>query len=379
MVTKRNVLFDLIRGVSALVVMFSHLRNTMFIDYSELKGTGNISTKIFYFFTGLGHQAVMIFFVLSGFFVGGAVINKRRIFKFSDYLLSRLTRLWVVLIPALIFTLGLDLLVDFLSPDIIEGTYLKILNSGPKESYSLSIKTFIANIFFFQTIYTPVYGSNSPLWSLANEFWYYILFPLMFIVLKNKSTYNFYIRVLSFFLLIGFSIMIYDKLEGYLIWLMGVLVFALYQSNIKIRNKSISNLIILFSMILFLISIVVSKKDYFAGVSLISNDLFIGVCFSIFIFSIKDSSFFIIENKYLSKFSIWLSNISFTLYVIHFPLLMLIFALFYKDNMQVLSLNSFIEFSTISIVLIVFSYFFWYLFERNTDKVKKYIKQKITK
>jgi len=36
-----------------------------------------------------------------------------------------------------------------------------------------------ANVFFLQTITVPVYGSNSPLWSLANEFWYYLLFPLL--------------------------------------------------------------------------------------------------------------------------------------------------------------------------------------------------------
>ena len=32
-------------------------------------------TKVFYLATGLGHQAVMIFFVLSGFLVGGSVIT----------------------------------------------------------------------------------------------------------------------------------------------------------------------------------------------------------------------------------------------------------------------------------------------------------------
>jgi peptidoglycan/LPS O-acetylase OafA/YrhL len=376
MAGRRNILFDLIRGVSALIVMFSHVRNAMFIDYSELENTSSFTTKIFYFFTGLGHQAVMIFFVLSGFFVGGSVINKNRVFEFSDYLLSRLNRLWVVLIPALVFTFGIDLLVNFLSPDVIDGFYLNVLNSGPSESYSLSVKTFIGNVFFLQTIFYPVYGSNGPLWSLANEFWYYILFPLMFIVIKNNSTYKLYIRVFSF---LGLSIMIYDKLEGYLIWLMGVLVFALYQNNFKINNKFIRNFIILFSGIIFSFSIIFSKQDFFADTYLMSSDLFIGISFSLLLLSIKDSNFLIIKNEYLSKFSIWLSNISFTLYVIHFPIMMLIFSLFYENNMQVFSLDSSIQFIIISVGITLFSYCFWYLFEKNTDKVKKYIKQKITK
>lgn len=377
MVSNRNILFDLIRGVSAIIVMFSHLRNIMFIDYSALQNKDSIITKLFYFFTGLGHQAVMIFFVLSGFFVGGAVINKNRVFKFSDYLIARLNRLWVVLIPALIFTLGIDLIVDYISPEVIKGQYLTVMNSGPSDSYSSSFKTFLSNIFFLQTIYSPVYGSNGPLWSLANEFWYYILFPLMFIAFKNKSSYKIFIRILSFILFIILSLMIHDKLEGYLIWLLGVTIFALYQSEIKIRNMFISNLLIIASIVIFSIAIVISKKDYFSETFLMSNDFFIGICFSLFIFSIKNSRFFEIKNIYLSKFSIWLSNISFTLYVIHFPLLMLIFSLFYKNNMQVISTYSLIQFFLISLFIIGFSYVFWYLFERNTDKVKYYIKEKM--
>lgn len=32
---------------------------------------------------------------------------------------------------------------------------------------------------FLQTRFTPVFGSNGPLWSLFNEFWYYVLFPAL--------------------------------------------------------------------------------------------------------------------------------------------------------------------------------------------------------
>jgi peptidoglycan/LPS O-acetylase OafA/YrhL len=35
------------------------------------------------------------------------------------------------------------------------------------------------NAFFLQTIAGPTFGSNGPLWSLAYEWWYYVLFPLV--------------------------------------------------------------------------------------------------------------------------------------------------------------------------------------------------------
>ena len=66
----RNLWLDLLRGLSALVVCLGHLRNAILVDGSDLIHP-SITLKAFYFITGFGHQAVMVFFVLSGYFVGG--------------------------------------------------------------------------------------------------------------------------------------------------------------------------------------------------------------------------------------------------------------------------------------------------------------------
>lgn len=65
-----NPWLDLFRGVAALMVCFGHIRNAFWVDY------GDIQVKAWwhvpaYLVTGFGHQAVIIFFVLSGFLVGG--------------------------------------------------------------------------------------------------------------------------------------------------------------------------------------------------------------------------------------------------------------------------------------------------------------------
>jgi peptidoglycan/LPS O-acetylase OafA/YrhL len=59
----------------------------------------------------IGHEAVMVFFVLSGFLVGGSVLKlmSRDLWSWNNYLIKRLTRLWIVLIPALLLGLALDL------------------------------------------------------------------------------------------------------------------------------------------------------------------------------------------------------------------------------------------------------------------------------
>ena len=68
---------DVVRGLSAIAVCAGHLRSVMFVDYSNLQ-TPSLLQKVFYGLTGLGHQAVMVFFVLSGFFVGGSILRKKQ-------------------------------------------------------------------------------------------------------------------------------------------------------------------------------------------------------------------------------------------------------------------------------------------------------------
>ena len=66
----------------------------------------NIFWKAFEFIVGQGHTAVIIFFVLSGYLVGKHVylaFNTGR-WSWREYAIKRLSRLWIVLIPALILT-----------------------------------------------------------------------------------------------------------------------------------------------------------------------------------------------------------------------------------------------------------------------------------
>src|SRR4051812_31706693 len=100
-------LMDAMRALAAMAVLSDHARNILFLD-----ATARLSApwKIFYFATGFGQQAVMIFFVLSGYWITKTVVrrNAEGRFAWSDYAIDRLSRLWIVLIPALILGAVLD-------------------------------------------------------------------------------------------------------------------------------------------------------------------------------------------------------------------------------------------------------------------------------
>jgi peptidoglycan/LPS O-acetylase OafA/YrhL len=91
---------DLARGLAALLVAMGHLRGFVFVDFPTLEHPGLV-WSVFYFATGFGHQAVMAFFVLSGFLVGGTVVSRTEAgqWSWSDYAITRMTRLWIVLLP----------------------------------------------------------------------------------------------------------------------------------------------------------------------------------------------------------------------------------------------------------------------------------------
>ena len=95
---------DLMRGGAAILVMLGHLRNLFLVSPEEVVSHAGVLVKFVYLISGFSHFAVMIFFALSGFLVGGSVIRGRMEGKWSwsAYFATRLTRLWIVLIPALL-------------------------------------------------------------------------------------------------------------------------------------------------------------------------------------------------------------------------------------------------------------------------------------
>ena len=55
---------DLFRTAAALIVVISHARDVVMADYD-----GAIAYAPFYAATGFGHSGVIVFFVLSGFWI----------------------------------------------------------------------------------------------------------------------------------------------------------------------------------------------------------------------------------------------------------------------------------------------------------------------
>ncbi|WP_162233320.1 acyltransferase family protein [Sphingomonas sp. Leaf33] len=175
---------DACRFVLAVVVAFGHAWALLIRDYQP---TTDVAIQGFYFMAGFAHSGVVLFFVLSGYWITRSVVGRAdRGWRWAPYLVDRLSRLMVVLIPTLILGGALDAVaVAVLDSPTHRGiTDTFVLRADVWAN--LAPWVIAGNLAFLQDILVPPLGSNGPLWSLAYEFWYYIWFPAALLTFRRR-------------------------------------------------------------------------------------------------------------------------------------------------------------------------------------------------
>jgi peptidoglycan/LPS O-acetylase OafA/YrhL len=357
---------DLIRGMAAVAVMLGHLRALLFVEYGAVRSQ-NLGVNLLYAVTGLGHQSVMVFFVLSGFFIGGSVIQARRSGRWgwSDYLIARGVRLEIVLIPALIACLLFDQAGMSLSAgrDLYLHPQLNIWQRPIPESSTIA--AFLGNVFFLQTIAVPSFGSNGALWSLANEFWYYLLFPLMVaIVWRGKAVHT---RVLAFVLAGGIAIFVGKGiLLGFLIWLMGVAVSAGSRAHLP---PLLQTTLRIAATLAFAVVLALSRRGQ-------AGDFLVGSAFAVLLFSI-------IQNTKKSHTAIYArltscaAGFSYTLYAVHLPFLLLMRAIILPKVQWQPEGGHLAGYLGLALVTIAYAYAVSRFTEAKTDAVRRKVRETV--
>jgi peptidoglycan/LPS O-acetylase OafA/YrhL len=321
-------LLDVLRGLAALLVFAEHWRNILFQDYNQL-GNPGLALKLLYMFTGAGHEAVMIFFVLSGCVIAHVVqtLHEKKQWSWRLYLKARLTRLWVVLIPALLLTVIWDQWGMFLSvgkESIYSGTgFGHVLNDPVADKSGFWV--LVGNIGFLQTILVPTFGSNGPLWSIAYEFVYYLVYPSLYLAISPGKP----------LMLRGMAIVAAGALlavagigiaASFPIWLAGAIAYWLF------RNRAASPLLALPGFFFGGVCLVVCVMGSRSGIQLpgLSWDWFLAIAcaFSIYFgMSVKITGRL---TQVLKPFE-WLSSISYSLYLLHMPMFVFLASMIFTN------------------------------------------------
>jgi len=363
----RLVYIDLLRGLAALAVVLGHTRAIMNTPWGQSEH--NWLGAIWVLASAQHHIAVVIFFVLSGYMVGGAILGQINEGKWSWplYGVTRMTRLYVVLVPALFITMGFDFLGQYLAPaaDVYagHGDNGMALLTDPQQAHAIT--TFLGNLAFLQDIHFPVYGSNGSLWSLSYEFWYYLLFPCLCLAIIPSPSAGIKTRLVHLLLFSGMAWLIGIKgLWLMLPWLAGALVA--YGLN-RFTNHGPKSWCRWAAWAFLVIVVPLPSVLKATGSGLIGIPVIIGTCLVLWVEARADQA----APTMLRLAAEQLSDISFTLYATHLPLLIFVHAVVLGNSRMPYTLLGIASACGLALLALLAAKGWWWLFERKTSDYRQ--------
>lgn len=370
-----SAFLDAARWISAFAVLITHLNNRMFVLLDKIPTDDRTALSYLWgFICGFAHWGVVVFFVLSGFLVGGPVlklaINKQK-FNAKKYLTARITRIYLVLIPILIIGNSLDYFGIYLFPQSV------VYNEDIPRIMSQSIFTVIGSILNLQGLFFETLGTNGPLATLANEFWYYMTFPLILApILYQKTLKGWLLFWLGVCLFMFMSLASKWHFVGFLLWCTGA-IFAV-QKKPLMRSPLIAFYIFLAAMISIRLGV---RSPIIFGPFGFIFEIMIAICFANILCSLKFTSvhWAILNWNGHSK----LGGFSYSLYAVHASLITFMCAAI-KSNLDY-GWHDIPKFTyqglTAIIFIVVCLSFAWtlsLLTEKHTYRVRNFINHKLS-
>ena len=193
-----SLLLDLVRFSAALMVAFGHLTQHYFSNGWRDS-------------TGHAVEAVGVFFVLSGFVI--RYVSRLKYGTIGEYWIDRVSRIYSVLLPAIGFTLVVYWIAMRINPDYYSpnwGLFSNHLLARLALSLSLTSQLWSRSVNFL---------CNGPLWSISYEGFYYAIYGCAFYL---RGAWR-WITVLGLIALGGAHIALLFPL-----WLLGCVVYEIY-------------------------------------------------------------------------------------------------------------------------------------------------------
>jgi peptidoglycan/LPS O-acetylase OafA/YrhL len=333
-----------LRFLTAFLVLVGHIKWLMFVGYAKLPvADQSIWTLWFFLVTRVAREAVVVFFVLSGFLVGGRAVELAMSGKFQldRYIIDRASRIMVPLVPAVLLT-------------VLVGFYL---------GKPLPLVQVIGNLASLQGILVNRLNHNPPLWSLSPEVWLYVLGAAGALFIRRGPSSHWTIPLAVISLLALTSMKMGQVMIVY--WLLGALA---YQS----RPARPSVPIILVGMTIMALGAAINQLALQSSLRLEIHDVFqsymwcgrlilaLGVAIllpQLRGLALWQDTSFLRSGRFLAAFS-------YSLYLTHWPVLLVFIPHFAKCTS--LTMQAFLLFVAAMGLCLLFAIVFYWAFERQT-------------
>jgi peptidoglycan/LPS O-acetylase OafA/YrhL len=313
---------DALRGLAASVVAFHHAFGLFATVFQSLRQHSSLLFEVAQFISNRNGDAVLLFFVISGFSIRLSVqrLDLTCTRDINLYIYLRLKRLLPLYWIALGLTLGLA------------------LARGSAHGSAFSLSTLIGNLSFLQSppntrgAWFPPFGVNSPLWSLSFEMFFYCLFPLVVLVQRrgidnlvsrlglSRLWIPSFLGIFISFAAVGFYSLVPNPIalfaSHFLIWYLGV---ELAEAHLQHQQNGISLIAYaLLGLALWLVLIWIKSAiltNILAGITI----YFLWRATQIF----AVDRFLIVQagTAVFCKLFSGLGGISYAIYLFHYPLL----------------------------------------------------------
>jgi peptidoglycan/LPS O-acetylase OafA/YrhL len=366
----RYPMIDVLRASAAFLVLLGHTRNWIFTGIGAVDSP-SLPLKFFWLITVLEHEAVVVFFVLSGFLVGGALVSSigRKSFDLVGYLIARFVRIYIVYAPALVVT-GL---VFWIGPGLFKdfgGDTIRPLFSEQQFDFG-GLRPALCHIAGLQGFICGAWKQNPALWSLGYEWVLYLFAPAILGLLMMRGALS--VRLAAIALLLcgaaAMSIDFGDWVFWFAAWFLGVFASLVVKRFCLPLSAGLVGLAALVGAM---------SIARIRVVSLLETDTVIALGTALIIACRP-----LVTLQLAPRFFSWAANFSYSLYATHVPLVFLTIAalqnIHFPTHKILPSPTAFVAFIICTLIPLVFAYLFSIFTERHTEQLRSWLRARFFK
>ena len=358
------VLLSHLRWIAALMVVLAHIQQTLLGRHRLTAARAfphGLINRLSFSHAGYGHAAVVVFFVLSGFLVGGKLIELNGPTlgaTWQSYLVDRFTRIFIVLWPALLLAACVLAAIQRLCPHagfIAAGGWSLALDMPL--AYDNSLWRWVCAPLLLNELLAPTLQVDAPLWSLAYEWVYYMVSLAALLALRRIASPGAGILMTYATALLCLALYVQPEvLMGGLVWAAGLAARLAYNRRL-LRGSALQYLgLAAVGVALVLIRFVPMP------------DLALGLALALMIAHPGWTRL-----RLAAPLADRLAAMSFSLYAIHFPILVAILAALNPDARRPHPLSGPTGFAVAAAalgVIVALTYVFSALTERHSRRVR---------